>query len=56
MKSYLTIMWGIVLITGIVVVGQSAGIAVAQDAKIEVVPAQVELSPALIKEPVAFKG
>jgi len=45
-------MWGIVLITGLVV----AGHAVAQDATVEVVPAQAELSPALIKQPVAFKG
>lgn len=56
MKSYLTMMWGIALITGMVVVGQSAGSAVAQDAKVEAVPAQAALSPALIKEPVGFKG
>jgi len=56
MKSYLTMMWGIALITGMVVVGQSAGLAVAQDAKVEAVPAQAALSPALIKEPVSFKG
>ena len=52
MRRYRKMMWGIVLITGLVV----AGHAVAQDAKVEVVPAQAALSPALIQQPVAFKG
>jgi len=56
MRSYRTMAWGTILIVGMIVVGQSAGIAVAQGAKLEVIPEKTALAPTLIQQPVAFKG
>jgi hypothetical protein len=54
MKGYRWMTWGIFLVFGLLVVGQSA---LAGDAKLEVVPAKTPLSPALIKKaPLEFKG
>ena len=47
MKGYRWMTWGIFLVFGLLVVGQSA---IAGEAKLEVVPAKTPLSPALIKK------